>query len=121
MRNLKELEIILEGYNATKDGKIISPKGINLKQRLRNKQSRCPYLSITVWCGKRNYAVPFYVHRLVAFQYCNLELDNLDKMVVNHKDGNKQNNNFSNLEWCTQNHNIKEYWRTKDINNDALT
>ena len=39
-----------------------------------------------------------YVHRLVAM--CFLE-NTLNKETVNHKDGNKANNNLSNLEWNT--------------------
>lgn len=27
--------------------------------------------------------------------------------VVNHKDGNKQNNNLNNLEWCTKSHDVR--------------
>lgn len=45
--------------------------------------------------NKRKY---FRVHRLVG--YCFIEnLDN--KPYINHKDGNKKNNNVNNLEWCT--------------------
>ncbi|CAH9016036.1 putative Homing HNH endonuclase [Vibrio phage 275E43-1] len=49
--------------------------------------------------GKR-----FYVHRLVAELY----LCNPNRFpVVNHKDGNRLNNSVSNLEWCTQQHNVE--------------
>ena len=44
-----------------------------------------------------------FVHRLVcaAFHYC----DCSDKMVVNHKDFNKENNSVENLEWASQREN----------------
>lgn len=45
----------------------------------------------------------FFVHRLVLshFNPC----DGMDKLQVNHIDGNKKNNGLSNLEWCTQSEN----------------
>ncbi len=59
MRSLLELNPLLEGYYATYDGKIISRKNKILKQFRRNKQSRCPYLSISVWDKNSGFARPF--------------------------------------------------------------
>ena len=53
------------------------------------------------------------VHRLVGFAF----LDGYKKgYVINHKDGNKLNNHVSNLEWCTQKHNM-QHARSTGLNN----
>lgn len=44
------------------------------------------------------YSKIVYIHKLIAIQY--LDNSNCYK-VVDHKDGNKSNNNISNLEWVT--------------------
>lgn len=48
------------------------------------------------------------VHRLVLMTFN--PIDNMENLQVNHKDGNKQNNNINNLEWCTQLENQKHAW-----------
>lgn len=64
---------------------------------------------VTQYVGERGYKIVqlsngrdnrknFVVHRLVGM----LHMTNPEgKPYINHKDGNKQNNHISNLEWCT--------------------
>ena len=43
------------------------------------------------------------VHRLIAKTFLNIEEG---KECVNHKDGNKKNNDITNIEWCTYSENL---------------
>lgn len=66
--------------------------------------------------GKRGYLrIPpnicetQFVHRLVAMTF----IPNPGRLpVINHIDGNKQNNRVENLEWCTQLENMQHAFRT---------
>lgn len=49
----------------------------------------------------------YSVHRLVACVFVEDPDDDPEKDVVNHKDGNKLNNHFQNLEWCTVQENVR--------------
>lgn len=55
--------------------------------------------------GIRRY---YFLHRLVCVTFLE-NPDNLEQ--VNHKDGNKHNNNLSNLEWCSRSDNAKHSFK----------
>ena len=60
------------------------------------------YLMVTL--SKNGKSKKLLIHRLVANSF----LENIDnKKEVNHKDGNKKNNNVENLEWCTRTENAR--------------
>ena len=59
--------------------------------------------------GLHGGKVTVFVHRLVALAFCD---GHSDELSVNHKDGNKLNNCFDNLEWVTHSENIKHAFRT---------
>lgn len=46
------------------------------------------------------------LHRIVLCTWDKRE--NMEEMVVNHKDGNKKNNNLENLQWLSKNKNLQE-------------
>ena len=53
------------------------------------------------------------LHRIVAFLYCeNPYNDYSSEIEVNHKDGVKTNNFYTNLEWTTQQENIEHAFNT---------
>lgn len=60
------------------------------------------YEYITLW--KNSKSKSYFIHRLVAYAFLNLPLDN--NFVVNHIDGNKQNNHYKNLEWLSVRDNV---------------
>lgn len=83
------------GYEASSDGHIRNKK---TKRVLREFASKDGYLR-TQFNGKTRT-----VHRVIAEAF--IPAVN-GKDFVNHKDGNKRNNNIENLEWCTRAENIR--------------
>lgn len=76
-------------------------KGRILKQhKLRG------YFAVGMWKDGKMYNKQ--IHRLVAIAF----LPNPNNYpIINHIDGNKENNNISNLEWCSYSHNVNEAYR----------
>lgn len=79
-------------YTITNCGKLIGVNG--QPRKLHNNSSGYP-------CVTEIDRV-ILIHRLVAIAF----VENPEnKKLVNHKDGDKQNNHYSNLEWCTHSEN----------------
>ena len=102
MKKMKKITCynIREEYSIDENGNIWNTK--------RNKQmsaniDKNGYLQIRLMQndGKRGN---FLIHRLVAFTYLETEI----KETVNHIDGNKLNNHYSNLEWMTMLENVND-------------
>lgn len=94
----------IKGYNSMYE---ISNKG-----NIRLKNNNCFKIPIMELSGYKYTYLDgnkiSYLHRLVA----NAFISNPNNYpCVNHKDGNKQNNNVENLEWCTYSYNNKEAYR----------
>lgn len=97
--NVRSLDRIRKQFNHNGIA-TVKYKGRILKKQL---QKRTGYRTVTLYDNNRNGKIKS-IHRLVAETF----LDNPnDYPVINHKDGNKLNNNVNNLEWCTVSHNVK--------------
>jgi hypothetical protein len=68
------------------------------------------YLKIRL-LDKNRKRQTLYIHQLVAWSFVGVPQANSE---VNHKDGNKQNNSFSNLEWVTRKENRAHYLKAKN-------
>lgn len=85
-------------YTINEKGEVFNQNGVELKQELSNNG----YLRVSL-SNKTVKHKKFLVHRLVATIF----LPNPDNLTqVNHKDGNRKNNNVNNLEWCTPLYNL---------------
>lgn len=68
---------------------------------LRQSPNSSGYMQVSLF-GPDFKSKPFRVHRLVAMAFVDGYAEDL---VVNHKDENKKNNQWDNLEWCTAEYN----------------
>ena len=93
-------------YQVSNLGRIKSlPRNGTVKEQKILKQTLDTNGYLTIGLHKNNKAKKINIHRIVAETFV-ANINNYN--IINHKDGNKQNNRVDNLEWCTQKHNIKE-------------
>ena len=107
------------GYKISDHGNLWNMK---LKRILESPLNKDGYQRIGLWNSQ--VCKKFFIHRLVAIAFIpNPE----DKPQINHKDGNRTNNNLSNLEWVTNQENITHrieilgYNGTKGIHSKPIT
>ena len=96
-------------YNVYEDGRVFS----NYRNKFLKGDIVHGYLQYTIQI--KGKAKRIKAHRLVAILFLNTP-KNYNELVVNHKDGNKLNNHFSNLEWCTTYYN-NYHARINNLNN----
>lgn len=92
-------------YEATKEGILVSHnpyKGAKRGPLKTHKHKKTGYHQIGMWDKNAQKSVTCLVHRVVAL----IHVENPTNLPeVNHKDGNKDNNCSSNLEWVTSSDN----------------
>jgi hypothetical protein len=107
-------------YKISSFGKIIAlPKSVHIKTKAGWEATRHMkeknmsllnshgYLAVQLSDGKKKKRQS--VHRLVGKMFVN---NPLNKQEINHIDGNKSNNHYSNLEWCTRSENLYHAYST---------
>jgi NUMOD4 motif./HNH endonuclease. len=98
-KKIKHYYIIKDMYMISEYGDIINIKTGEKKSVRKNKRG---YLIVDLQVIKNNKSKTktFYIHRLVLRTFIGKNLLK-KKKTVNHKDGNKLNNHYTNLEWAT--------------------
>lgn len=88
-----------DNYIISDNGEVFNKRNINKPLKTRINKHGYKYLNLS----KNGIVKSKLIHRIVAEAFLNYQ----DGDVVNHKDGNKLNNNIDNLEFCTQKDNVK--------------
>lgn len=111
MRYLKINGVENQNYRINEFGEVWNKEGKLLTQFETNNG----YLRVKLSRGcKRGM---YLVHRLVAEVFVpNPENHN----IVHHKDGDRLNNRFDNLEWCTNSHNQKERYKANSLTGNEV-
>jgi len=112
---MKEVEYNGFTYEVTEDGRCFIPQresnyfreGTPVKRIKKRRESKYNKQKNGYWkCAAG------LVHRAVAKAY--LEEPEHPSYTVNHKDGNKDNNHYTNLEWVSHSDNVKHWIYSKN-------
>lgn len=115
MENWKKLdfEVGYDNYSVSDLGRIRNDRtGTILKEDISN----MGYARVNLYNTKTKKQKKFAIHRLVALYFVSGDTS----LVVNHMDGNKTNNKFTNLEWVTTGENNSHAYKTNLKNQDGV-
>ena len=102
---MKIIETEYKGFRVDDQGNVYGKRGNILKGCI----DRCGYKEVCLSLKGKQKSV--LVHRLIlkSFKPC----ENMDKLDVNHINGNKLDNRLINLEWCTRSENINHSYKNR--------
>lgn len=90
-----------DNYEISNEGRV---RNKTTQYILKGRKSKSGYFQVSIKEEKSGKFKNQYIHRLVAIHF----IDNKEnKKEVNHKNGDKLDNNISNLEWVTPSENQK--------------
>lgn len=104
MEEWKDAPGIESKYEISNQGRLRNKSTGVIRKNVDNGRG---YFKFPVMVNRKNTS--YYIHRLVAMAFVP-NPQSLD--TVNHIDGNKQNNNADNLEWCSQKENVHHVIKT---------
>lgn len=116
-----------EGYQVSNKGRVRSHNKVTYAKRhgkrvwkdriIKQKVSKDNTARVELWSNGTHKTL--LVHRLEAFAFLGVPDDK--DMTVNHKDGNRLNNNIENLEWLTRADNIRHAFETGLMSTNRIT
>jgi len=111
MENFVSLPFPLDLYKISKSGKVIDTR--TMTEVVPTIGERSEYIGVTIRPRNSKRSVTMHLHRLLAMAFIpNNTYLPIEKLHVNHIDGNKLNNNLSNLEWVTRSGNCFHAYKT---------
>jgi hypothetical protein len=126
MKDLKNYKIIDKVDNYHFNGYAINNSGILISKKINKSNPNGDWFEVKGHVTKKGYKTfslsyekntekNFFAHRIVALYFVDGCSD--ERNIINHIDGNKLNNHYTNLEWCTNSENLKHAWKTGLMNN----
>lgn len=99
-------------YEVSNYGRIRNVEFVHRKNGgiLKQRGKKNGYLQSCLYHNDKKYYR--YNHRLVGELFLDTNNIDIDNMDINHIDGNKQNNYYKNLEWCTRKQNMEHASKT---------
>ena len=102
-------------YLADDSGHIYSPYKKGFMTEHKDKDG---YLKVNLSLKNKGRQHPFPVHRLILETF--VPVEDMDKLQVDHIDGDKTNNNINNLRWTTCKENINNPNKLKEMNKNSM-